>query len=115
MPSILNDYPTLGSAQHHRWYNKVLTLLENCGCLTYWKDYTDLAMRGKSIDIDRIRLIWCLKQQCWSTADIDVTCLTEADKAHVFPGIVMRGLSDKLKAVRELKRSVARDSGNARR
>ena len=115
MPSILNNYPTLGSAQRHRWYNKVLTLLENCGCLTYWKDYTDLAMRGKSIDTDRIRLIWCLKQQCWSADDIDVTCLTEADKAHVFPGIVMRGLSDKLKAVRELKRSVARDSGNARR
>ena len=81
---FLNNYPTLGSAQRHRWFIKVLTSLDSCGCLTHWKDYTDLALEGKSIDIDHIRLIWCLKQQCWSTDDIDVTCLTEADKAQVF-------------------------------
>ena len=115
MPSLLNEFPSLQNAQRYRWYNKVLTLLENCGCHTSWKEYTDLSVGGKSIDIDCTRLIWCLSQQCWSTEDIDVTCLTEADKAHVFPGVVKRILSGKLKATRELKRSVARDTGNARR
>ena len=112
---FLNLYPTLGGVQRCRWVDKCLTSLNNCSCLAYWKDYTDKALECGRIELSINRLILCLQQQCWSDTDIDTSCFTEADRDHVFPTVVSRALSCKLKALRELKRSKAKASGDARR
>ena len=83
---------------------KALTNLMSCGCLRNWEEFTHLSKRGKSYELDCIRLRLCISEQCWRPGDVNNISLTTSDKCVPYPNIVHRTLTNKLKNTKDLKR-----------
>ena len=78
------------------------TNLSACGCLSTWEQFMHLSSEGKCMELDIIRLGYCIGEQCWDSRDIDFV-LSESDRSAPFPKSVRRCLINKLKNARSLK------------
>ena len=105
MPLYLDQFQTPKRAERHKFFIKALASLEVCGCLALWRTYTQLTVDGEQQDNDLYRLQRCLQEQCWDADVIDLELLTDADRHSAFPVVVKQTLKDKLKVIRENRRS----------
>ena len=114
MPCSEPIFKTLEDLSDHRSVRIVKSNLTVCGCLSAWEQFIHLSNKGKNLELDIIRLRYCIGEQCWDNRDIDFQ-LSESDKSVPFPKPVLRCLTNKLKNARNLRRDAFASVSEQRR